>query len=730
MPEQNKATEKSAGTFAAETQKERWMKYGANVVLTSVIVVLLAIGIVYAAQRKAIRTDTTSNGIYSLRPQTVNLIQNLPQKIKIVGLFSKAKQEQEKKLNNDTAEIRFQQVSDLLNEYQHKSGGKITAEMIDTVNQPGKVDQLFNEVAQKYGNDINKYQEIIKEYPDTLKKIRALTKNETDTLKKLPKAPDPKLARLLDEAGRTLDRFPSLLDQIAKDAKEELENKVPDYKRLTDNIRGSLEGLDKLMDAIVAQYKTAAAGKETPKELKDYFSAAIPRVEAMKAPGTDLLKKAENLGSIKQLDELRENKSNSIAVMGEKDIKVLPLSKIYKDVENVRAMDVDPSKIKAQFAGEQQISTAIYTLTAKEKKTIVFVRSGGEPVTSLPMFNYQGPFALVSDRLHDYGIDVLEKDISGKWAMQAMQIQSQRGMPMPPEASEAQMKDAVWIVLVTPQNPQELMQNPSAGMMGPKVAEHLKNGGSAMILMYPQTEKLDFLKEWGIEPHPEYVLVHEKIDPSGARSEDRTLDWQRQQPVFGIDNYGDHMITRPLRALDGIFSPLIPIKTMDVKGVKVTPILPIPKNPKAWGEGDFDALRQRKIVEFNANKTDTAPADLAQPLWAGAVAEKDKGGRLVVIGSLDFANNDFLQEPDIEVLTTQGRIVPRYPGNGELFVNSVFWLTKMDTMIAISPTALEVPRVAPGNEAWMNFWRVGVLIVGLPLLVLVAGSFVYLKRRD
>ena len=101
-----------------------------------------------------------------------------------------------------------------------------------------------------------------------------------------------------------------------------------------------------------------------------------------------------------------------------------------------------------------------------------------------------------------------------------------------------------------------------------------------------------------------------------------------------------------------------------------------------------------------------------------------------MIGSLDFANNDFLQEPDIEVLTTQGRIVPRYPGNGELFVNSVFWLTKMDTMIAISPTALEVPRVSPGNEAWMNFWRVGVLIVGLPLLVLVAGSFVYLKRRD
>jgi ABC-type uncharacterized transport system involved in gliding motility auxiliary subunit len=216
MSEQKQPNEKTAPTFAAETQKERWLKYGANVLLSVVVVILLSIGVVYAAQRTAIRTDTTSNKVYSLKPQTTRLIQNLPEKVKIVGLFSKAKQEQEKKVSEDTPEVRFQQVSDLLNEYQQKSGGKITAEMIDTVNQPGKVDQLFNEVAQKYGNDINKYQEIIKAYPTTLDKIRAMTKSETETLTKLPKVSDPKLARLVDEASRTLDRFPSLLDQFAK----------------------------------------------------------------------------------------------------------------------------------------------------------------------------------------------------------------------------------------------------------------------------------------------------------------------------------------------------------------------------------------------------------------------------------------------------------------------------------------------------------------------------------
>jgi hypothetical protein len=168
--------------------------------------------------------------------------------------------------------------------------------------------------------------------------------------------------------------------------------------------------------------------------------------------------------------------------------------------------------------------------------------------------------------------------------------------------------------------------------------------------------------------------------------------------------------------------------TSDVKGVKTTHILPVPTTPKSWAEGDFESLRQRKTVQFGDNK-DNVPPDLGPPLWAGAVAENDKGGRVVVIGSLDFANNDFLQEPDVEVLTSQGRLVPRYPGNAELFVNSVFWLTKMDTMIAISPTALEVPRVAPMKEGAKTAWN-ALLIAGLPLLVVVAGAMVFLVRRD
>lgn len=728
MSESKKPAIPPAAKFAAESQSERRLKYGANVALTIIVVILLAGGLIYIAQANDLRKDTTSGGDYSLKPQTVKLIQNLPEKVKIVGLFKKVKsEEQEKKNADDTPEVRFQQVSDLLQEYQQKSGGKITVDMIERVAQPTKLDQFFDEVAKKYGNDVAKYKEFIDAYPVTLKAINQLAQSEIDALKKLPKPTDEKLGHLLEEVQRTLELFPKRLDEIRTDAKEELENKVPDYKRLADNVRAGLEKLNVLADAVVKQYKVSADDKATPKEFKDYFTAAIPRFEAMKKPSEELLKKADALGSIKQLDEIRQNRGiDSIVVLGEKDLKVLPVSTIYK-TENPRMMDAD-TNVKPRFAGEQQISTALVALTSKEKRKVAFVRSGGYPLAlSLPMANFEGMMSTVADRLREFNIEILEKDVSGQWAMQAMQLM-QQGLPLPPEATDEQLKDAVWVVVVTPQNPRQMMTNPSASI-GPKLAEHLKQGGSAMVLIAPQTEKLDFLKDWGIEAKPDYVIVHEKIEPKGARSEDTTLDWQRQQIVFAIKNYGDHPITKPLQSLESFFAPLIPVSITSAKGVKTSNLLPIPNTPPSWGESDIEPLRTGQLVKFN-DKKEGVPDDLPPPLSAGAAAENDKGQRLVVFGGMEFASDDRLQIPDMEVLRTQGRLVPRYPGNAELFMNSMYWLTKMDTMIAISPTALETPRVAPMSDGLVRFWHWGVLMTAMPLLVLVAGTFVYLKRRD
>jgi hypothetical protein len=117
-------------------------------------------------------------------------------------------------------------------------------------------------------------------------------------------------------------------------------------------------------------------------------------------------------------------------------------------------------------------------------------------------------------------------------------------------------------------------------------------------------------------------------------------------------------------------------------------------------------------------------------MWGGAAAESTKGNRLVVIGSARFADEDFVTQPDMNTYRTTGRIVARFPANAELFANSVFWLAKMESMMQISPNAMEVARIEPMSKSTLGFWRNGMLLIALPLLVVAAGVAVWFTRRD
>jgi hypothetical protein len=708
--------------FTAETQRQRWVKYGANVALSCVVVLLLTAAAVYIAGRLNVRKDTTEAGAYSLKPASVRLIENLPQKVEVVGLFSKAQQEQDKRVRTDDPAVRYQQVADLLQEYQQKSGGKISARMIDPVNEPSKLDELFNRVAKKYGNDYAKYEEVLKTYPTTLDEINRLAKEELEAVRKAaPTITDRAMARTMGSVVLTVQVFPEILDTLREDVKKQLELKVPDYKGAADAIERSLRSLTDQVEGVEERYKAAQGDAKTPEAFKQYIGTALPRYEAIRKAAGDLLKKVEGLGELKQLDELRRNKSDSIAVLGETDIKVLPLASIYQ-ADNARG-----GRLKPRFAGEQQVSTALVALTAKEKKKVAFVRSGGPPLTE-PTPRSRPPMGEVAGRLRAYGMEVLEKDVSGTWAMQAMQMS--QGMPPPPEPTDEQLKDAVWVVLMSQQDPRQMMMNPAGSQLGSKVGEHVRNGGSAMVIVAPRAEKPEFLKEFGIDVRPELLVVHDAVEAKGAATDDIAQQGLREPYVFVMSEYGDHPLTRPLRSLDGLFLPIVPMSTVEAKGVRSTRLLPIPETPRPWADPTaLDEIQEGKTPTFTPNAAERP--DVPGPLWAGAAAERDGGkGRVVVFGCLMFAFDEHVGIRDYAASQAQDRHVARFPANGELFVNGVFWLANMDTMIAISPTALEVPRVAAMTDVARDVTRVGLLIVGLPLMVLAAGTFVYLKRRD
>src|SRR6185503_9841591 len=118
------------------------------------------------------------------------------------------------------------------------------------------------------------------------------------------------------------------------------------------------------------------------------------------------------------------------------------------------------------------------------------------------------------------------------------------------------------------------------------------------------------------------------------------------------------------------FLPLLPVKTITPPaGVKVTPILPMPAGQEVWGEKTYENVRNWSEIKKDED-------DVKSPFNGGAVAENAKGNRLVVIGSSRFAENDLVQQPDVNTYRTTGRIVARFPANAELFANSVFWLAK------------------------------------------------------
>ena len=701
------------------TQHQRWVKYGANVALSIVVGIALVILFTYLAQAKDRRFDTTAEGVYSLKPQTLSIIQNLKAPIKIVSLNSK-------KSNREDIDAYVQTVQDLLNEYR-ASGKQIEVDFIDPLNQPAKADALINEVTTKYGGEVKAYKAFLDDYAKLYDVLKKKIADEDKTIHAVPfdKVEAPDLGRSLMSVIDTIDQLPDLIDQTKDSVDRKLKQKPPDYKGAVDAVQQNMDDLSQEIVALQQEIDKDKDNKGSPEPVKGYLNDSGPRFTELKKLADGLDDQAKKLGDLK-LDTLRQSlkERDSILVMGENDMRVLPFDQVWKNEDTLRQYARD-GKIKPVFAGEQLITTAIYGLTQPKRVKIAFVRPSGPPLTDpgLPPFQAGGPLSQAADRLREYNFDVVEKDLSGQYAMQA----EEQGQPAPPEPSDAELQDAIWIVIAAPSQNNNGPMGPMPSPIGPKLLEHLDGGGSAFVLPFPQEDSpINPLKSWGIDLRTDAVAVHETPPQQEAASDDPAQDLQRYPFVFNIRDYGDFPITNPLRSLDSLLVPLLPVKTHDEKGITVTALLPIPGAPSAlasWGETDLASLQENKPPTFDPK------VDIAPPLFAGAAAEKQSGGRVVVIASPYFIFNQTLSEVDPD-LARKRIFVPRFPGNMELFTNSIFWLAHQDSMISISPAAMQVQRIADMSDATLNAWRIGLLLVGLPGAVIIAGFMMYFARRD
>ena len=253
-------------------------------------------------------------------------------------------------------------------------------------------------------------------------------------------------------------------------------------------------------------------------------------------------------------------------------------------------------------------------------------------------------------------------------------------------AQQAPPKDATVVVLAGPKRAlfdQEVKT----------LSNYLNQGGSLLVMIDPDTNSgIDsLLKNWGVKLDNRLA-----VDPSTAG-----VGLGPAVPL--VTDYGDHPITRDFGNGISFYQGARPIETTPVTGVQVTPLLLT--SSQSWAESNL----QNQDLQFN-------PGDLRGPLALGVALtrknlpksnEKPTEARLVVVGNSTFATDNFFE---LQL-------------NGDVFLNSVSWLSKQDQqLLSIRPKSPKNRRInlSPQQANILGLTALGfVPLIGFGMAVIL-----------
>ncbi len=241
---------------------------------------------------------------------------------------------------------------------------------------------------------------------------------------------------------------------------------------------------------------------------------------------------------------------------------------------------------------------------------------------------------------------------------------------------------------------------------------YIARGGKALFMATPfQAEGLrKYLEKYGVLLDDDVVI---ELNPIGQ--------------LFGVgplvpivSQYDPHPITKDLAGVMTLF-PL----TRSVEAVKTPPkgtsIQPLAKtSSQSWGETDKSVFTKGEAKPDASEKTGPLAVALVATVDAeakpeaktdGAEAKKPVKARLVVVGTADFASNQFLGAQ----------------GNRDFFLNVVSWLADEEDLLAVRPKdSKQNPIVLTSAQSNLVLW---LPLAVLPGAVLLCGLMVNARRR-
>jgi ABC-type uncharacterized transport system involved in gliding motility auxiliary subunit len=250
---------------------------------------------------------------------------------------------------------------------------------------------------------------------------------------------------------------------------------------------------------------------------------------------------------------------------------------------------------------------------------------------------------------------------------------------------------------------------------------YLDRGGSVFLLIDPNTDpKLNaLLSEWD-------VTLENKVVINASNQQVANLG-----PAAAVVNqYGEHPITQDFGNRFSFFPLTRPVQAKPEGDLKVTPLLIT--GQEFWAEtnikeqnlqlnpeqGDVQGQQTLGFALSRPVKTDTKPSPKPSPSPsptnspAADSEANQKEARLVVIGNSVFATDGFFGQQL----------------NGDLFLNSVSWLSKRDNQtLSIRPKEAKNRRInmTPQQASLVSWTALGVL----PVLGFGSAIYVWLRKR-
>ena len=189
-----------------------------------------------------------------------------------------------------------------------------------------------------------------------------------------------------------------------------------------------------------------------------------------------------------------------------------------------------------------------------------------------------------------------------------------------------------------------------------------------------------------------------------------------------VNRYEAHPITKDLAGVMTLFPLTRSVEAAKTppKGVSLQPLALT--SAQSWGETDRSVFKKGEAKHDPGEKMGPLPVAIVVTVDAqgeakpaskpdGTEEKKPAKARIVVVGTADFASNQFLGAQ----------------GNRDFFLNVVSWLAEQEDMISIRPKdTRQNPIMLTSAQSNIVYW---LPLVVLPGAVLFCGIMVVVRRR-